>query len=388
MTGTSVYLDHNATTCVRPEVAEAVARALECVGNPSSVHGPGRRARRMIEDARAEVAGLVGVEPRQIVFTSGGTEANNMAVLESGARRLFISAIEHPSVQAAAEHSGREVRILPVTRDGRIDIDRCATEFESLSEGDLVSVMLANNETGVIQPVAEIAALARARGARVHCDAVQAAGKIAIDFAALGVDYLSLSAHKIAGPMGVGALVMREGTQVAARIIGGGQESGRRSGTENLPGIVGFGVAARLAGDNLERFAALADLRDRLEARLRHAVPEVQVFGAEAPRLANTSCLAMPGVAAETQVIAFDLDGFAVSAGSACSSGKVRASSVLVAMGVAPELAGQAIRISLGWTTQAQDVEAFASCWLALYERLVGTAPADPDSGKQRALGR
>lgn len=388
MTGTTIYLDHNATTPARAEVAEAVAATLACVGNPSSVHGPGRRARRMVEAARRDVADLVGAEAREVVFTSGGTEANNMALLEPGARRLFISAVEHPSVRSAAAHSGLHVRILPVGPDGCLDMAGCAVQFEELGEGDVVSVMLANNETGVIQPVAEVAALVHARGARIHCDAVQAAGKIAVDFAALGVDYLSVSAHKIAGPMGVGALIVRDGVPVGPRIVGGGQESGRRSGTENLPGIVGFGTAARLARANLETFARLAEWRDAMESRLIQAVPGLRVFGQGAPRLANTSCLAMPGVAAETQVIAFDLDGFAVSAGSACSSGKVQASPVLEAMGVDAETAGQAIRVSLGWTTRAKDVEDFATCWLALYDRLARTPPADTDLAVQQTMGR
>jgi cysteine desulfurase len=378
VTGATAYLDYNATAPVKPAVAEAVARALELGGNPSSVHRVGRLARRAVEEARAKVAALAGAEPAEVIFTSGGTEANNLALKGSGRRRLLISAVEHDSVLAAASASGAEVTLVAVDSDGVVDL---AALEEALAAGEgpapgpaLVSVMLANNETGVVQPLAEVARRAHQVGAIVHCDAVQAPGRLPFDRAALGVDLLTLSAHKLGGPQGVGALIAGAGAGLTARQHGGGQELGRRAGTENLPGIVGFGVAAELAADDLGARARLAGLRDDLEARLAALAPGLIVFGQGAERLANTSCFALPGLGSETQVMALDLAGVAVSAGAACSSGKVQPSHVLRAMGASEEAAASAIRVSLGWATEPAHIDRLVEAWSELYCR-VGRLP-------------
>jgi cysteine desulfurase len=364
------YLDHNATTPVRPEAAAAAAAVLAMTGNPSSVHRFGREMRRRLEDAREQVAGLVGAAPAEIVFTSGGTEANALAVRGCGRRRVLISAIEHASVQAAAGYPGNGAVSVPVDADGRVDCQALDAMLGADPAPALIAVMLANNETGVIQPVAEVAAVARRHGALVHCDAVQAAGKIAVDAAALGVHFLSISAHKIGGPAGSGALVVRGGAALAAELGGGGQERGRRAGTENLAGIVGFGAAAVIAAADLSAAGRLAPWRDDLERRVLGLAPATRIFGAGVARLPNTSCLAMPGVTSAVQLMAFDLAGLAVSAGSACSSGKVARSHVLEAMGIAAGEAANAIRVSLGWTTTPQEIDRFVAAWGALYARL------------------
>ncbi len=361
----SAYLDHNATTPLRVGVAAAMADALGDVGNPSSVHRAGRRARRRVEAARERVAGLVGVCAEDVVFTSGGTEANALALRGCGRRRVLVSAVEHDSVIRAV--AGAES--IPVDGCGRVDGAALANLLAADDVPAVVSVMLANNETGVIQPVAELAEVARRFGALIHCDASQAAGKMPVSVSGLGVDMLTVSAHKLGGPMGVGALIVASGCELVPFLQGGGQEHGRRAGTENVPGIVGFGLAAELAGADVVRLAGLAEWRDALERRCRALVPECRVFGAAAERLANTSCLSLPGVGSEVQVMALDLAGVAVSAGSACSSGKVRASHVLRAMGVTGNEAACAIRVSLGWDSTAQDVDAFLAAWGALAAR-------------------
>jgi cysteine desulfurase len=362
------YLDYNATAPLKPAAKAAMIEAMELTGNPSSVHRFGRLARRMLEDSRAKVAALAGAAPAGVVFTSGGTEANALALLGSGRRRALVSAIEHDSVRAAVRRLPRADEI-PVAANGTIDLAALERLLGSDASDIIVSVMLANNETGVVQPIAEVAAMAHARGALVHCDAVQAAGKLALDRAALGVDLLTISGHKIGGPAGIGALVLREGLDLAAPMLGGGQERRRRGGTENLSGIAGFGAAAEEARGDIAAQPRLAVLRDRIEAAVRALSPSVRVFGADAPRLANTSCLSMPGVASEIQVMAFDLAGVAISAGAACSSGKVAASHVLRAMGVSEAEAANAIRVSLGWRSEASDVDAFLQAWGELYAR-------------------
>ncbi len=368
----SIYLDHNATTTLRPEAAAAIAAALRIGGNPSSVHAAGRQARRLIEDAREQVAALVGAAPADVVFTSGGTEANALALAGLGPRRVLMSAVEHASVLRAAEAA----ELLPVDRHGVIRLDALETALAAAPAAPtLVSVLWAGNETGVIQPIAEVAALCRRYGAILHSDAVQAAGRVPIDLRTAPVQLLSLSAHKLGGPMGVGALIVDPALALQPILRGGGQERSLRAGTENLPGIAGFGAAA-------ERARALADaarltlLRDRLEQRLRAICPAAPVFGAGAQRLPNTTCIGMPGVAAETQVIAFDLAGIAVSAGAACSSGRVSRSGVLAAMGVGDDLAHSAIRVSLGWTTGEADVERFIEVWTSIYARAAGRSAA------------
>ena len=380
----AVYLDYNATTPVRPEAAAAVADALALTGNASSVHRFGRLARRKLEDAREAVAALVGAPAERVVFTSGGTEANNLALTGAGRARRLVSAGEHDSVLNAAAGVERGAERIPLRRDGVVDLDALEALLGEDPRPALVSVMLANNETGVIQPVARAAETAHCRGALVHCDAVQGAGKIPVDMAALGVDLLSLSAHKLGGPQGVGALIVAEGLELAPLMRGGGQERRHRAGTENLPGIAGFGAAAECALAGLERMAGLAELRDRLERRLRARAPEIKIYGAGAPRLPNTSCFGVPGLAAEIQVIALDLAGIAVSAGAACSSGKVAPSHVLGAMGASEAEAGSAIRVSLGWDSGAAGIERFLEAWSALYSRssrgtsATGTLAANP----------
>ncbi len=365
---TFTYLDYNATAPVRPEVAAAVAEALARTGNPSSVHRAGRAARAAVEEARARVAALVGAAPAEVVFTSGGSEANMAALTRTGAARLVVSAVEHDSVAETAAASGLPVDIVPVDRDGVIDLEALERLLADAPRdgGTLVSVMLANNETGVVQPAGDAAALAHRFGARFHCDAVQAAGKVPVDFEDMQADYLSLSAHKLGGPQGVGALVVRAVCALSPVVRGGGQEQGRRSGTENVPGIAGFGVAAGLAGlpDRI------AGLRDGWEERVRRAAPDAVILAAGAARLPNTSCVAMPGVGSDTQVMALDLAGIGVSAGAACSSGKVRASRVLRAMGCGEELAGSAIRVSLGWASTPGDMDRLFAAWEALYRRM------------------
>jgi cysteine desulfurase len=357
------YLDYNATAPVRPEVVAAMGAALERTGNPSSVHAFGREARRALERAREAVAAMVGAAPGQVVFTSGGTEANNQA-LGSVRGPVVVSAIEHDSVLAAVPCAERAA----VGSDGRIDLVRLERQLASINPA-LVSVMLANNETGVIQPVAEAAEIARRHGARVHCDAVQAGGKLGIDLGALGADLLTLSAHKLGGPQGVGALALGAGIEPAALLRGGGQERRWRPGTENLAGIVGFGRACELAIADVDWGRRTGALRDQLEARIAAIAPGARVFGRGAERLPNTSCLTMPGVSNQTQLIELDLAGIAVSTGSACSSGKVGPSHVLAAMTVDPAEAATAIRVSFGWASSTHDVERFAQVWSRLYAR-------------------
>ncbi|GMV63655.1 MAG: cysteine desulfurase [Parvibaculum sp.] len=367
MTNKRAYMDHNATTPLRPEARKAVTEALDVLGNPSSVHAEGRAARALIEGARREVAALIGAKPSEIVFTSGGTEAAAMTVHAAkaalGVKRLLVSAVEHDAVMSAAEASGLPVSLVPVDGEGRADL---AALKAMLAAGDapaLVALMLANNETGVLQPVAEAAAIAHEAGAFLLCDAVQAAGKIPVDFVALRADMLILGGHKLGAPMGVGALAVREGMAFAARSVGGGQEMRRRAGSENVVGIAGFGAAARAARETLQDFTRLAALRDRLEAHIADVAPDAVFFGDGAERLPNTSYLSAPGLDAETLLMALDLDGVAVSAGAACSSGKIGRPRILDAMGVPEALSRGAIRVSLGWTSVEADVDRFVESW-------------------------
>ena len=358
------YLDWNATAPLRPEAAAAMSEALHRWGNPSSVHRRGRAARQIIEGARAAVAGLLGdVDPSGVVFVSGGTEANHLALIGAGRERVLVSAIEHDSVR----HAVPAAEIIPVGPEGIVALDALDRLLGADARPALVSVMYANNETGVIQPVAEIAAIARRHGAVFHCDAVQAAGKVALEVGMIGADLVTLSAHKIGGPPGVGALVVTGGIDLTPLLRGGGQEHRRRAGTENLPGIAGFAAAAAAA--ELTAYERVAALRDRLETEIAAIAPEAVVLGAAAPRLPNTSAIAMPGVAAETQIVALDLDGVMVSAGAACSSGKVGPSHVLAAMRVDREIAASTIRVSLGWSSSEAEVGHFLRAWTALYRR-------------------
>ena len=366
------YLDWNATAPLRLEAAAATRQALLDCGNPSSVHRWGRAARQRVDRAREAVAALAGADPGGVVFTSGGTEANNLALLGSGRARVLVSAVEHSSVL----HAVPGAEPIPVNGDGLVE----ALALEALLLADprpaIVSVMLANNETGVIQPVAEIARIAHAHGALFHCDAVQAAGKLPLTMPDVGADLLTLSAHKIGGPSGVGALLIGDGVELRPMIGGGGQERGRRAGSENLPGIAGFAAAAAAAAAGLAEYGRVGELRDRLESGALAAVPEAVVLGSNAARLPNTTSLALPAVSAETQVIALDLAGVMVSAGAACSSGKVGPSHVLAAMGLPPEIAQCTIRVSLGWTTTEHDIAHFLDAWTSLARRLSQRAAA------------
>jgi cysteine desulfurase len=343
---------------------EAVSHALSEWGNPSSVHSHGRAARRIVEEARRRVAGLAGVGSAMVVFTSGGTEANNLALRGGGRARILVSAVEHPSVLEAADN----IEVIAVDADGVVDLDVLQAMLRG-GEGAVVSIMLANNETGVIQPVAQAAAIAHEAGALFHCDAVQGAGKLPLDFQALDIDMLTLSAHKIGGPKGAGALVVAGHVQLAPIMRGGGQERGRRNGTENVPGIAGFGAAAEQAEAEVSSAGNLAALRDMLEERVLAEIPGVRIVAGQAGRLPNTSCFALPGISAETQIMALDLAGFSVSAGSACSSGKVKASQVLRAMGLGDDIAACAIRVSLGHGNDAAQIEGFVAAYRDFAER-------------------
>jgi cysteine desulfurase len=378
-----IYLDWNATAPLHSQARAAMAQALDACGNPSSVHAEGRAERRRIEEARGLVAALVGAEPRNVVFTSGGTEANVMALSPSLGMQpegascgcLMVSAIEHPSVLAGGRFARDAVDQVPVTPDGRLDLLALEQKLSNLAgRRPLVSLMLANNETGVVQPVSEAARLVHEAGGLLHVDAIQGAGRIACNINHMCADLMSLSGHKIGGPKGVGALVKRDPSLHFADPLlkGGGQERGVRAGTENVAGIAGFGAAAAEAQQGLAATGArMSALRDRLEAGLKAMMPETIVFGAEVERLPNTTLFTMPGIKAETAVIALDLDGVAVSSGAACSSGKVQPSHVLAAMGVAPVLGRGAIRISLGPTTTESEIDGFLDAWFKLSKTLL-----------------
>jgi cysteine desulfurase len=360
-----IYLDYNATTPAKPEVVEAMAEILVRGGNASSIHKAGRVARSAVERARGELAEIVNAAPEQIIFTGSGTEANNQALRCTRRPRILCSTIEHESVRFARP----DAVPAPVGADGTLDLDSLDRALCQSDEPTVVAVMLANNETGVIQPVAEAARICRRHDAWLHCDAVQALGKIPVDVAALGADSYAFAAHKLAGPQGVGALVVRGPEPVGRLIHGGGQERGLRAGTENVAGIAGFGVAARLAGAALDDYAKLAVMRDELERRVGEIAPDQVVFGAGSPRLPNTAKFTMPGVSSETQVMAMDLAGIAISAGSACAAGKVEPPYVLRAMGVPDDVAVTAVRVSLGWQTRGRDIDRFVSAWRELYLR-------------------
>lgn len=369
-----IYFDYNATAPLRPVARGEMLSALELIGNPSSVHSEGRAARRRIEAARAAVAALVGGAARNVTFVASGTEAANLALTphiespgETGAlTSLIVSAGEHPCVLRGGRFPPEAVETARLDGHGRIDLEAVEAALRRTSGRAALALQAANNETGVIQPVAEAAALAHEAGGVVICDAAQLAGRVPVDLAKLDADFLLLSAHKLGGPKGAGALVAAsEELRIAAPLLrGGGQERGLRAGTENIAAIAGFGAAARAAQSEIDAESGrLAALRDDLESHVRNAAPDAVVFGAGAPRLPNTLCFAIPGVAAETLVIGLDLAGFAVSSGAACSSGKVARSHVLSAMGVGPDLAAGAVRLSLGWATTADEIAQFGEAF-------------------------
>jgi cysteine desulfurase len=381
-----VYLDWNATAPLKAAARAAVLEAFDRFGNPSSIHAEGRAARAIVEEAREAVAGLVGARPQDVTFTSGGTEANVMALTPQviwpggrGCARLLASAVEHPSVLAGGQFAPERVDLVPVTPDGMVALSglkECLQALSATGEKPLVSVMLANNETGVVQPVAEVAEEVHRCGGLLHVDAVQAAGRMPIDIKSLGADLMTVSGHKLGSPKGVGALVRAsDAIQVTPLIRGGGQERRARAGTENVAAIAGMAAAIR---ETLAGFATaqphLLELRERLEAGIAAVSPRATVFGAGVERLSNTTLFAVPGIAAETALIAFDLDGIAVSSGSACSSGKVAPSHVLAAMGVGRELALGAIRASYGPTTTTNDIDRLLKSWRTMVARLDKTS--------------
>ena len=358
-----LYLDNNATAPLRPDAIDAMKAAMGPPANPSSVHGYGRAARMMVEEARAEIAMLAGSRPADLVFTSGGTEANNLAL--SAFDTVITSAVEHDSVMQAVP----DARRIPVDHLGCVDLDALRDMLANLQDEQLprtlVSVMMANNETGVIQPMDAIVEIAQEAGVAVHSDMVQMLGKRHLDFSGSGLDFASLSAHKIGGPTGVGALLVRPGRAMTSLLRGGGQEQGRRSGTENVIGIAGFGAAAKAAFGDIPHYRNMAGWRDTLEADLLSKRDDVTLFGAGTDRIGNTSCLAIGARSSETMVMALDLAGVAVSAGAACSSGKVHESHVLKAMKAGPD-AGRAIRVSGGWNSSKDDFEKLAEVLAAL----------------------
>jgi cysteine desulfurase len=377
-----VYLDWNATTPLRAEARAAMAAAWELSGNPSSVHAEGRRARRVMEDARAAVADAIGALPRNVVFTSGGTEANALALVPGLHRRggqpvarLIVSAVEHASVLAGGRFPAEAVSRIRVTRSGLVDLGHLQDLLTSGGPA-LVSVMAANNETGAVQPVAEAAGIVHSAGGLLHVDAIQALGKIPFSISGVGADLVSLSAHKIGGPKGVGALVLVEGLSGLAPLLrGGGQERNHRAGTENVAGIAGFGAAARAVVEAFEvDTKRMESLRNRLETGLRQAA-RATVFSDDVARLPNTTLFTVPGMRAETAVIGLDLAGIAVSSGSACSSGKVQPSHVLGAMGFDSKTAQGAVRLSLGWSTSEADID----CCLKAWRKLEATLPKGSD---------
>jgi cysteine desulfurase len=374
------YLDYNATSPLRPEALAVMTSVLSETGNPSSVHGFGRAARRHMDVAREQVASLVRAKAENVIFTSGGTEANNLALLNGGDRRLLVSAIEHDSIMKPAREMGAE--IIQVQRSGEIDLDHLESLLRRPGAPAFVSVMLANNETGVIQPIAAVGGLVHLYGGLLHVDAAQAAGRIDFDIGALGIDYLTLSAHKIGGPQGAGALVLGKDREMTALLLGGGQERGRRAGSENVAAIAGFGAAATV--NTAGEMAHIAQLRDSLESQLLALGQPMTFFGRSHgmalpqshERLPNTSCFAAGTKNSETLVMALDLAGIAVSAGSACSSGKVRPSHVITAMGFDAATAGKAIRVSLGWQSSQDDVERFVAAWSVIQGRQAGAGNA------------
>lgn len=368
MTDGRIYMDYNATAPLRPGVADIVLETLQQPTNPSSIHGYGRAARAAVEKARMQVATLAGTVGNQVIFTGSATESNNMVLKNFSRQRVLISAIEHPSVAECVP----DADIIPVTANGIVDLEAFEKLLDSAEPPALISVMLVNNETGAIQPVNDLVRRARTKHPHVlfHTDAVQAAGKIPVDFSALQVDYMSLSSHKIGGPQGAGALIWAPGAPSVKFLHGGGQESRQRAGTENVAALAGFGFAADRAHENLADCQSLAVIRDSLQSRLKNISPDLVILAGETPRVANTLCIAVPGIPAQTLLMALDLEGIAVSSGSACSSGVVKESLVARAMGLDPALTGTVVRISLGWASTPADTDNLVSVFAKLYKRL------------------
>lgn len=364
-----IYLDYNATALIKPEVIELMSEVMKEGGNPSSVHAYGRKAKARLEGARAAITHAINCRPQMVIFTSGGTEANNMAVLSCNRTRLITTSAEHDSLRAVADHFGGKVDVIPVDGDGILDFDRLNSALSMDGENTVVSVLYANNETGVLQDIKKIVEVSHAAGALVHIDAIQALGKISVDFMGFGVDMMSISSHKIGGPQGVGALVARENLPIKSLIVGGGQEVGRRGGTENIAGIAGFGLAATMISSSLAKMQEIKTWRDDIEQQLADHTAQVMFLGKNVDRLPNVSTIYMPDVSSETQVMNFDLDKICISAGSACSSGKVKASHVGLAMTGDEKIASSTIRMSLGWASEQAHVDAFVKSWKKQYDK-------------------
>ena len=365
MDNSSIYLDYNATTPLRAEVKAELLDALGEPNNPSSIHSLGRSARRRLEKSRCQIATLINSSPENVIFTSGGTEANNLALRGGQYTDIIVSSIEHEAVLAAAVNAKK----ISVDKNGVVILSELENAIADINGECLVSIMWANNETGVIQPIKEIVEIASKYGARVHSDSVQALGKIPINFKESGLSMMSISAHKIGGPTGIGALVVADGVELKPALVGGGQEKGRRSGTENILGAIGFGKASELVAQNPAENKRIQNLRDLFEAKLSKCVPKVNVLSQNAPRLGNTSAIVMPGVSAETQVMGFDLEGICLSAGAACSSGKVKRSHVVEAMKIGDEPTTNTVRVSLGWGTTELEIDFLIDSWLKIYRR-------------------
>ena len=388
------YLDWNATAPLRREARAAMLAAMDVTGNPSSVHGEGREARAIVEDARRRIAELVGARASEVSFTSGGTEANN-AVFANPWKRVLLSSVEHESVLAPARRCGAEIVVLPVDRNGVVVPEAVTKALAAVREphATLLSIQMANNETGVIQPLSEIVTQAKSAGLVVHSDAVQAAGRMPLDFDGLGIDLMSMSGHKLGAPKGIGALIVRDGLDLPSLLVGGGQESRRRAGTENVVGIAGLGAAARAVNEELASFAGLGESRAFLEKAIKAIVPGSVIVGAGAERLANTVCFTWPGQSAETLLIKMDLGGVAVSSGAACSSGKVGPSHVLAAMGLPDDASRSALRVSFGVATDEAAFARFVAVLTAIANRTAGQSaatmnmPGGPASRLQMMMG-
>ncbi len=361
------YLDYNATAPIRHEIIAAMSTAMQQAHNASSVHSYGREARKLVENARIQVAKLVNAPPAQVIFNSGATEGNNTVLKyfadEQTGERILVSAIEHPSVLEAVPYAEK----IPVTKDGIVDLAALEKLLQE-RRAALVSVMWANNETGAINPIEKISEIAKRNGALFHCDAVQAAGRVPLDI--MGIDFLTLSAHKLGGPQGIGALVLGLCGITPSWLDGGGQEKKARAGTENVAGIMGFGMAAELAHKNMGAYQKLKSLRDTLENEIKKIAPEIIIHAADTDRLVNTTMLSLPGALSETLLMSFDLEGIAVSNGSACSSGTVKSSVVLKAMNVHDSIAAGALRVSTGWNSTEKDIDNFLEAFKKIYQRL------------------
>lgn len=361
---------------MKPAVKNATARAFDITGNASSTHGFGQSARMAVEAARRQLARGLNADPEWVVFTSGATESNNTILRSAeqlGFDQIFISSLEHPSIWDL-ESEIDSARFIPATPDGVIDLNKLGQMLDNAAGKALISVMMVNNETGVIQPIEQIVELAGTHDAVVHMDAVQAIGRIKVDIENLGVDLVSVSGHKFGGPSGVGALIIRDETPFYPMLIGGGQEKSKRAGTENVAGIVGMGLAMDLAVQDLKTYQRMANWRDGMETAIKSAVPPVRILGENAQRVANTSMLVLPGLASQTQLMKLDLKGIACSGGSACSSGRSEPSHVLRAMGLDDDLVGNALRVSMGWNTSKTDVAIFRDAYIAMAEKLTQKA--------------